>query len=600
MNDEFNLTKRLTVSTAENILDREYGIDAQKSMRFMASGEPTGEHNYARLIDYMGGDLMVERVATAGHGVEVFKEKPDLPVFLNYLTYKGIYTPFKWVQFKFHIHTSIANALQILYDPNCSVNEYSGRYSIMIDSSFIPAVEYLLNRPTTLTKGKALKNATLAHELFKDSRATNYAAYQRLLELNLSRELARIPLELANDTQFYWKMDLISLVNFISNKEKTFSKHHLLTPFLDIFKEAAIAVAPLATEALLKDKRKMKMERFDLTHPDDEYVIDNVPVKPKWEPGYTKRETVPGLEEILFVPQKYLDHGFVFPVDYMGQDSSPAESARVSYGKGTKKKSEDAILLRHLRRNLHTSPFEQNELAVEGKVPIFIDPRQLGRHRTLDKHCFMDEILVGSDYYTPADDELRVQSIKNRQGRGEVIDGEMLQEAKQLLTSRFEENLNDSRVLRRLGVPEELVRLKKGVGFYTYIERTGDSHNWFKFLRLRWEEKAQKEAQIYAGTIADFVQRQTPTAFQAFLDYEFNSQKINVPEMPLFLTLMSDKLKTIDPYAKDMHGALGFLTPSGNLTFEGVELAEKIKHFQDLLKTYGNKIDAVADAIKKK
>ena len=61
----------------------------------------------------------------------------------------------------------------------------------------------------------------------------------------------------------------------------------------------------------------------------------------------TKRVTSPGLEKILYEALPVLDHGFVRVVDYMGDDTSIVQSARVSYGKGTKKVSTDEGLIKY-------------------------------------------------------------------------------------------------------------------------------------------------------------------------------------------------------------------------------------------------------------
>ena len=72
----------------------------------------------------------------------------------------------------------------------------------------------------------------------------------------------------------------------------------------------------------------------------------------------TRRATVPALEEILYKPIPVLDHGFVRVIDYMGDDAAIVQAARVSYGKGTKKVSEDRGLINYLLRHRHTTPFE--------------------------------------------------------------------------------------------------------------------------------------------------------------------------------------------------------------------------------------------------
>jgi thymidylate synthase (FAD) len=95
----------------------------------------------------------------------------------------------------------------------------------------------------------------------------------------------------------------------------------------------------------------------------------------------TARPTVPAMEAILYHIIPVLDHGFIRVMDYMGDDSSIVQAARVSYGRGTKRTSEDAELIKYLMRHLHTTPFEMCEIKLHVKLPIFV-ARQWIRHRT--------------------------------------------------------------------------------------------------------------------------------------------------------------------------------------------------------------------------
>ena len=98
------------------------------------------------LVDYMGGDPVVARVAIAGHNTSIFPENPNLGDFLSHLVAKGIYEPFKSVQLKVRIGAPISTALVFVYEPTCSVNEYSARYSVLSDSSKLPKKEELLEQ----------------------------------------------------------------------------------------------------------------------------------------------------------------------------------------------------------------------------------------------------------------------------------------------------------------------------------------------------------------------------------------------------------------------------------------------------------------------
>src|SRR5665213_1866128 len=99
------------------------------------------------------------------------------------------------------------------------------------------------------------------------------------------------------------------------------------------------------------------------------------------ESAPTRRATVPALEEILYEAMPVLDHGFVRVVDYMGDDAAIVQAARVSYGRGTRKVSDDRVLIRYLMRHFHSTPFEMCEIKYHVKLPIFV-ARQWIRHRT--------------------------------------------------------------------------------------------------------------------------------------------------------------------------------------------------------------------------
>ena len=86
----------------------------------------------------------------------------------------------------------------------------------------------------------------------------------------------------------------------------------------------------------------------------------------------TKRVTVPELEKILYEAMPALDHGFVRVIDYMGDDTSIVQSARVSYGKGTKGFTDEG-LIKYLMRHWHNTPFEMCEIKYHIKLPIFIN-----------------------------------------------------------------------------------------------------------------------------------------------------------------------------------------------------------------------------------
>src|SRR5580700_10883726 len=138
----------------------------------------------------------------------------------------------------------------------------------------------------------------------------------------------------------------------------------------------------------------------------------------------TRRATVPALEAILYEPLSVLDHGFVRVVDYMGDDAAIVQAARVSYGRGTRKVSEDQGLINYLMRHRHTTPFEMCEIKYHVKLPIFV-ARQWIRHRTANVNEYSARYsILDKEFYIPDPEHLAVQATTNRQGRGAVLEGE--------------------------------------------------------------------------------------------------------------------------------------------------------------------------------
>src|SRR5580693_94252 len=147
----------------------------------------------------------------------------------------------------------------------------------------------------------------------------------------------------------------------------------------------------------------------------------------------TLRPIAPALEEILFQALPVLDHGFVRVVDYMGDDAAVVQAARVSYGRGTKKVSEDRGLINYLMRHRHTTPFEMCEIKYHVKLPIFV-ARQWIRHRMANVNEYSGRYSVlDNEFYIPAPEHLAAQATTNRQGRGTLLEGAAAQHVLDLL-----------------------------------------------------------------------------------------------------------------------------------------------------------------------
>ena len=249
----------------------------------------------------------------------------------------------------------------------------------------------------------------------------------------------------------------------------------------------------------------------------------------------TRRATVPALEALLFQPLPVLDHGFVRVIDYMGDDAAVVQAARVSYGRGTRKVSEDAGLIRYLMRHRHSTPFEMAEIKYHVKLPIFV-ARQWIRHRTANVNEYSARYsILDREFYIPAPEHLAAQSESNRQGRGAVLDGDAAAEVLEILRAdaartydNYAHMLNegpDGEPLDpgRTGLARELARMNLTLNTYTQWYWKCDLHNLLHFLSLRADPHAQYEIRAYAEAMLATVEAWVPLTFAAFKDYRLGA-----------------------------------------------------------------------------
>ena len=253
----------------------------------------------------------------------------------------------------------------------------------------------------------------------------------------------------------------------------------------------------------------------------------------------TKRVTSPELEKILYDVIPVLDHGFIRVVDYMGDDSSIVQSARVSYGKGTKKVSTDEGLIKYLMRHWHSTPFEMCEIKYHVKLPIFI-ARQWIRHRTANVNEYSARYsILDKEFYIPDKEQLSAQSTINRQGRGDLITGNQADEVLKILKDdatqtygNYEKMLNerfDGTVIdeKKSGLARELARMNLTLNSYTQWYWKTDLLNLLNFLFLRADIHAQYEIRVYAEAMLETVKKWVPITHSAFLDYRVGAVHVS-------------------------------------------------------------------------
>ena len=265
----------------------------------------------------------------------------------------------------------------------------------------------------------------------------------------------------------------------------------------------------------------------------------------------TRRATVPALEEILYEPLPVLDHGFIRVVDYMGDDAAIVQAARVSYGRGTRKVSEDRGLINYLMRHRHTTPFEMCEIKYHVKLPIFV-ARQWIRHRTANVNEYSARYsILDNEFYVPAPEHLATQATANRQGREQVLEGAAAQRVLDLLRTEAErayagyaELLNEDPSgapidPTRPGLARELARINLSLGFYTQWYWKTDLHNLMHFLSLRTDPRAQYEIRAYAEAMLGTLARWAPMTYAAFLEYRMNAALISASALAVIRRLLA-------------------------------------------------------------
>lgn len=209
-------TRRATVQAVEDLL---YDVI------------PVLDHGFIRVIDYMGDDNAVVQAARVSYGRGTKKVNEDQGL-INYLLRHWHSTPFEMCEIKFHIKLPIFVARQWIRHRTANVNEYSARYSILDNEFYVPAPAHLAVQSKTNRQGRGEvltgENADRILKMLREDSLQAYRHYQDMLNEDengnpliedrpgLARELARMNLPINFYTQWYWKVDLHNLMNFLN------------------------------------------------------------------------------------------------------------------------------------------------------------------------------------------------------------------------------------------------------------------------------------------------------------------------------------------------------------------------------------------------
>lgn len=258
-------------------------------------------------------------------------------------------------------------------------------------------------------------------------------------------------------------------------------------------------------------------------------------------------------EAILDKEFPVLNKGFVRLVDYLGNDSRIVQSARVSYGEGTKTIREDKGLISYLLRNQHTSPFEQVVFTFHIKLPIFV-ARQMIRHRTARLNEISGRYSIMKDeFYLPQASDVAYQSSNNKQGRStQEVPANTVSKVINLLEAEQKSIYDNYQTLLGEDIARELARINLPLSLYTEWYWQVDLHNLFHFLKLRMDSHAQKEIRDYANVMFDIAKKVVPFACEAFEDYIVGGKLFSQSEIKAINEILDGKEISLEGRKKEI------------------------------------------------
>jgi len=290
------------------------------------------------------------------------------------------------------------------------------------------------------------------------------------------------------------------------------------------------------------------------------------------------RPSVPEADRLLGVKHPVLSHGYVVLVDYMGNDAAIVQAARVSYGAGTRSVRDDRGLIRYLLRHRHTTPFEMVEFKFLIRLPIYV-ARQIIRHRTasVNEHSARYSVMP-DEFDLPPVEDVRRQSARNRQGRGEALPVEASEAFRTDLDRISREAYAAYERALESGVARETARLVLPLAYYTEWYWKVDLHNLLHFLSLRLDPHAQEETRRYAAEIARLVRVVCPVAYEAFEEFTLQGLTLARREQVALQALLAGRT----PEAACAEAGLPLTREDGRpmQSGEGVEFLEKLERLR--------------------
>lgn len=207
---------------------------------------------FVRLVDVMGDDSSIVQAARVSYGSGTKKVHEDRGL-IRYLIRHQHWTPVEMVEFKFHVKIPVFVARQWIRHRTANVNEVSARYTEMKDEMYLPPLEYISAQSKDNKQGRELESfpeeiANDIQSLISESNQRQYDVYQKLLDLGVARELARTVLPVGHYTEWYWKIDLRNLMNFLALRLDPHAQWEIRV-YAEAMAQIVKQVVPVAWEA---------------------------------------------------------------------------------------------------------------------------------------------------------------------------------------------------------------------------------------------------------------------------------------------------------------------------------------------------------------
>ena len=256
---------------------------------------------------------------------------------------------------------------------------------------------------------------------------------------------------------------------------------------------------------------------------------------------------------------RVLDHGFFIVREVMGSDKAIADSARMSYGRGTKKTNTDEGLINYLVQNHHTSPLEMGEIRVHMRLPIFV-MRQLIRHRTANVNEYSGRYSeMVRLFYVPEFAQICSQDKINKQGSAEPLKEYTAHKIRRMIENQSNAAFDEYEQMLAMGLSRETARIILPLNTYTEVVWKIDINNLTKLLKLRDDPHAQYEIRVYAKLLAEALQHFFPAVYAAY-ERDRNRVSLNQNQIRALVTgdlegLPKGELKVVQDLLNEYHSS---------------------------------------------